>query len=149
MLDKIKSFLSGSSEDEEDTSTLTPEKAATVLLVEVALADGEYVHDEEEKIRQCLRDTFDLDEDESSSLLEEAEELAKHAVDHHRFTSTVKDGMEYETRVKLMENLWRVVMADGKNDASEDSLLRRLAPLLALSDRDRAHARQAAEARQD
>jgi uncharacterized tellurite resistance protein B-like protein len=47
----------------------------------------------------------------------------------------------------MMTHLWSVALADGERDAHEDALLRRLAPLLALSDRDRAEARQAAESR--
>ena len=149
MLEKIKSLFSGTSQIDPDEAGLTPQKAAAALLVETALADGVYARVEEETILQCLKETFALDDAACEELLKDGEDLANKAVDHHRFTSTVKDGLDHETRVRLMENLWRVVMADGENDATGDSLLRRLAPLLALSDRDRIHARHAAEARQD
>jgi uncharacterized tellurite resistance protein B-like protein len=52
-----------------------------------------------------------------------------------------------EQRLSILEDLWRVVLADGERDAHEDALIRRLAPLLGLSDRDRAEARHAASGR--
>ena len=44
-----------------------------------------------------------------------------------------------------MEALWEVALADGERDEEEDSLLRLLANLLGVSDRDSALARQRVE----
>lgn len=149
MLKALKNMFSSSSKTSSDSEDLTPELAAAALLVETALADGEYIHAEEKKIRQCLKATFELDDDAVGALLERAEVHAKSATDLHRFTHVVKNGLSHDQRLTLMENMWRVVMADGNNDETEDSLLRKLGPLLALSDRERVLARQRAEARQD
>ena len=99
---------------------------------------------EEAEILRVLRTGFDLSEKASKALLAEAETLAENAVDHHRFTQVVKT-LPHDQRVAIMSDLWRVVLADGVKDAHEDALIRRLAPLLGLSDRDRALARQAVE----
>jgi uncharacterized tellurite resistance protein B-like protein len=45
----------------------------------------------------------------------------------------------------LMETLWRVVLADGHVDPHEDQLLRRIAGLIYVTDRDRGLARQRAK----
>ena len=43
-----------------------------------------------------------------------------------------------------MRALWQVVLADGARDAEEDALMRLLASLLGVNDRDSALARQRA-----
>ena len=44
--------------------------------------------------------------------------------------------------VALIEALWRVVVSDGRRDPHEDALLRKLAPLIAITDRESAEARR-------
>ena len=45
----------------------------------------------------------------------------------------------------MIEALWSVVLVDGERDAQEDSLLRLLANLLGINDRDSNIARKRAE----
>lgn len=143
MFDALKSLFGGAKsdhkDDEPDTAT-----AAAALMVEAALADGEFSPVEREKIELILREGFKLDEAAATTTLEEAERLVASAVDHHQFTRVVKS-MTQAQRFTIMTHLWMVALADGDKDDHEDSLLRRLSPLLALSDRERAEARQAAQ----
>ncbi|WP_369293636.1 TerB family tellurite resistance protein [Klebsiella pneumoniae] len=44
----------------------------------------------------------------------------------------------------MLTALWQVVLADGNRDMHEDTLLRVVANLLGISDRDNARARQKA-----
>jgi uncharacterized tellurite resistance protein B-like protein len=46
----------------------------------------------------------------------------------------------------LLEALWTVVLTDGERDPHEDALMRKLAPLIAVSDRESAEARRRVEA---
>jgi len=124
----------------------TTELAAAALMVQAALSDGVYADVESDMILDMLKSGFDLDEAAARALLDEAEGLAESAVDHHQFTKVIKD-LPRERRIAFMTQLWRVALADGEKDAHEDSLLRRLSPLLALTDRERAEARQAAQGR--
>jgi len=57
----------------------------------------------------------------------------------------IKDAVPYEDRMAVIEALWEVVLADGKRAAEEDSLLRLVASLLGIADRDSAMARQRIE----
>jgi len=142
MFDTLKRLFSGS--DGPAELEMSPALATGALLVEAALSDGVYADVEEAEILRVLRTGFDLSEKASKALLAEAETLAENAVDHHRFTQVVKT-LPHDQRVAILSDLWRVVLADGVRDAHEDALIRRLAPLLGLSDRDRAIARQAVE----
>lgn len=141
MLDAIKRLLSGEA-TETETREHRVELAAAGLMVQAALSDGDYAEVERHQILQILQSGFELDEATAASLLDEAEGLAESAVDHHQFTRVIKDLPKAE-RMRFMTELWQVAFADGENDAHEDTLLRRLSPLLALSDRERIEARQA------
>ncbi|WP_306017068.1 TerB family tellurite resistance protein [Oceanicaulis sp. MMSF_3324] len=144
MFETLKRLFAGSESPQE--RSLSPELSTAVLLVEAALSDGIYADVEEAEIITVLCAGFGLEKDRAAELLDEAEDLAEQAVDHHRFTHVVKQ-LPRDQRLSILEDLWRVVLADGERDAHEDALIRRLAPLLGLSDRDRAQARHAASGR--
>ncbi|MEQ8404085.1 MAG: TerB family tellurite resistance protein [Oceanicaulis sp.] len=144
MFDAIKKMFQGGANQDAGDDRPSPEIAAAVLMVQAALADREFSPQEREKICQILREGFKLEPARADAVLAEAEEIAETAVGHHRYTQVVKD-MPLEHRKIFMTHLWMVALADGKKDDEEDSLLRRLSPLLALSDRDRTDARQDAE----
>lgn len=143
MIKALKSLFTGSRTAETDSET-SPELATAALMVEAAMTDGVYANVEHDQIMKVLTTGFGLDDDKASVMLAEAEDLIDQAVDHYRFTKIVKE-LPHEKRVEMLTHLWSVVLADGENDAHEDALLRRLAPLLALDDHDRARARQAAQ----
>jgi len=144
MIKALKNLFSGKQEMDADASS--PELATAALMVEAAMTDGVYADVEHDRIMEILTEGFELSQADAEAMLSKAEDLAEQAVDHHRFTKIVKD-LPHEQRMVMMTHLWSVTLADGERDAHEDALLRRLAPLLALSDRDRAQARQAAESR--
>lgn len=53
--------------------------------------------------------------------------------------------MPHEDRAGLMQALWAVALADGARAAEEEQVLRLVANLLGLTDRDSALARQTVE----
>lgn len=143
MLDAIKRLISGE-RDAPQADGHSTELAAAALMVQAALSDGVYADVESDMILDLLKTGFHLDDAKARALLDEAEGLAETALDHYQFTKVIKELPE-ERRMAFMVQLWRVALADGEKDAHEDALIRRLAPLLALSDRQRAEARQAAQ----
>ena len=60
------------------------------------------------------------------------------------FTRTIKDRVELADRHDIIAALWEVAYADGKRSADEESLVRLVAGLLGINDRDSALARQRA-----
>tara|TARA_R110002072_G_scaffold13737_5_gene57637 strand:- start:3141 stop:3590 length:450 start_codon:yes stop_codon:yes gene_type:complete len=144
MFDKLKSWMS--SEPPVAHAEIDPKVAAAALLVEAALSDGIYADVEENSIRKILKSSFGLDADEAARILALAEDLAEDAADHHRFTKVVKACMPKTERIALVENMWAVALADGEKSDFEESFIRRVAPLLAVDDRERVFARSRAEA---
>ena len=49
---------------------------------------------------------------------------------------------EIEKRITLLEMLWELAYVDGELDAAEDMLIRRIAGLIHVEDRDRIEAKQ-------
>jgi len=80
----------------------------------------------------------------AAALRAEAEAAEAHAPDTVRFTRVLKEAVPYDDRAALIEALWSVALADGERAADEDRLMRMIAPLLGVSDRDSALARQRA-----
>ncbi len=120
--------------------------ALAALLVRIARSDGDYAQVEADGIDQLLAARYGLSEAETKALRLEAETLEAEAPDTVRFTRAIKDAVPYEDRLRVVETLWAIVLADGERDEEEDALLRMVAPMLGINDRDSNLARQRVEA---
>lgn len=119
--------------------------ALAALMVRIARIDGRYSAEEVARIDRILATRYDLAD--PAALRAEAEGLEAEAPDTVRFTRAIKDAVPYEEREGVIEALWSVVLADGHRDEEEDALLRLLASLLGVNDRDSNLARQRVAAR--
>jgi uncharacterized tellurite resistance protein B-like protein len=88
-----------------------------------------------------------LTEAEARSLLELAGDEVANASQLYGFTRVVKDNFDHDERVELMEMLWEVVYADGALHDLEASLMRRIAGLIYVPDRESGAARKRAMSR--
>mgnify|MGYP000126723337 CR=1 FL=1 len=118
--------------------------ALTALLVRVARADFSYDAVEQAQIDAIITRRYALSPEGTKALRLEAEQLEAEAPDTVRFTRAIKDAVPYEERIAVVEALWSVVLADAERDEHEDALLRMVANLLGVSDRDSNLARQRA-----
>ena len=116
--------------------------ALTALLVRVARSDESYDDDERVLIDKIAAGRFGLSPFEATALRKDAEQLEAEAPDTVRFTRAIKDQVPFEARIGVIEALWQVVLADGERDDAENALLRMVAPMLGINDRDSALARQ-------
>ncbi len=121
--------------------------ALAALLVRIARSDGDYAPQEVARIDRILAARYGLSPFEAIALRGDAETLESEAPDTVRFTRAIKDAVPYEDREGVVEALWDVVLADGIRDHEEDALLRLVANLLGVNDRDSNLARQRVEAK--
>lgn len=121
--------------------------ALAALLVRVAKTDDHYADEEIARIDRILSKRYGLSPFEAARLRREGETLESEAPDTVRFTRAIKDAVDYDHRISVIEALWDVVLADGERDGEEDSLLRMVAHFLGVNDRDSNLARQRVEAR--
>lgn len=119
--------------------------AMAALLVRVARADDLYAPDEIGRIDAVLRRRYDLVQADAVALRREAEALEAQASDTVRFTRLIKDAVPYEERDAVIEAMWFIALADADRTEDENALLRMVANLIGVSDRDSALARKRAE----
>ena len=119
-------------------------QAMAALMVRIAKSDDDYAITECERIEAILSVLYSLSSAEAAKLRNQAETLEANAPDTVRFTRAIKDAVPYEGRFEVVRVLWQVVLADGERDHEEDALMRLLASLLGVNDRDSAIARQRA-----
>ena len=157
MIDRIKRLFAAMGDAATASPALAGEAggidelhlAAAALLAEVALCDANFDDDERAAIAGLVASRFGLSESQALGLVAAAEKAADDATHLLRFTRVIKDNFNPAERVELIEMIWRVVYADGVLHDYEDSLLRRIAGLIYVSDRDRGEARKRVLARLD
>jgi uncharacterized tellurite resistance protein B-like protein len=149
MLDRLRRLLTGRAPEAQPAAHSFEERqlAAAALMVEAATMDSVFEAAERARIGQLIRERFALGADEAADLIAEAERAAAASAQWHGFTSAIKDGYDHAERVELIEMLWEVAYADGQLHDYEASLLRRIAGLLYVSDRDSGEARKRVLAR--
>lgn len=124
-----------------------PRLAVAVLMVEAALQDERFCERERAAIESLLMRRFTLSAQEYAQLIEAAEAQNKQMVQLHGHTDDISETMEMIERIELVGMLWDVAYADDQLHPEEELLIRRIAGLISVSDRDRVVARQRAQAR--
>jgi uncharacterized tellurite resistance protein B-like protein len=109
---------------------------AGVLLLEAAHVDNECSPEEMEHVVQTLRDKFSLSEDYVAELLELAHLEREQAIDLWNFTNQLNQHFSKDEKLKIMEDVWRVVFMDGRLDKHEDHFAHKLANLLRLNHKE-------------
>lgn len=144
MIARIFDFLAGRdapvAEESEDELSL----AVAALLVEAAQMDETFDDAERSAIERVLAAKFKLDAAALNELVDAAEREVKRSAHYYPFTSKINQGLDAEAKIRIVEMLWQVAYADGVLDAQEDRLLRQVAGLIHVTDRERGLARQRA-----
>ena len=133
-----------SSKSYDSARDISASEAMAALMVRIAKSDDEYSAAEIARIDAVLGLLYKLTADQAANLRQTAEALEAEAPDTVRFTRAIKEEVPYEERFNVVRALWQVVLADGARDAEEDALMRLLASLLGVNDRDSALARKQA-----
>ena len=141
MIESIKHFfelkLSSSNETEESESTLSRiDLASAALLVEVMNSDHELDEREQQEFMEVLQKTYGIEESEMEELSQLATDKATEATSLYEFTRLINDNFDYEQKVMLIENMWRIAFSDKHLDKYEDNLIRKVSDLIYVSHSD-------------
>jgi len=151
MIAKIKALLLGGEGIPEGAKGRHGEDdlhlAAAALLVETACMDGHVDEAELDTIAALLESRFGLNADEARTLIEAGHKAIADSGQLYGFTRIIKDRFSDEERIRLIEMLWEVAYADGHVHHYESSLVRRVAGLIYVTDRDSGAARKRVLAR--
>ena len=116
--------------------------ALAAIFIRIAKLDGSFDISERQKIKELVKNRFDLDEEKIENVLDKAAKLEGQSNDNIQLTKIIKESIAYEERFNLLKDSWTLVMADGKRTYEEDGFMRLFCSLLGLSDKDNAIARQ-------
>lgn len=151
MLDALRELLQGkaapSAEAAEPDREHALRLAAAALMFEIVRADASVDESERTVMRTALQSTFGLSAEETGELVRLAEAESKGAASLYEFTSLVDAGLDASQKKRIVELLWLVTFADGRKDAHEEHLVRRIAGLLHVPHPDFIDAKQRARER--
>lgn len=144
MIDRVLDFLTGKATPAPEKHPGDLQLAVAALLIEAARMDEDFSLDERQTIERVLAERFGLGAREVGDLFAAAERAAHGATQYFPFTREIVKAIRHEERGQILEMMWRVAYADGVLDPHEDMLLRRVAGLIHVDDRERSLARQRA-----
>jgi len=107
--------------------------AAGVVLLKAAHVDSDCSKEEMEHIVATLKDKFDLPENCVDDLLHLARADREQSVDLWQFTSYINRHFSTAEKLAVLEDVWRIILLDGKLDQHEDHYAHKLANLFHLS----------------
>ena len=104
------------------------------LMIEAANTDGEVSQEELNKISYSLINVFKEDPKVVETSLTKAFENKDNSKSLYYYTSKLNKSYSNENKIKLIEVLWEIILADDEIHDFETNLIRRLAGLLYISD---------------
>jgi len=106
------------------------------LLIHAAKIDENYSEKEKKLIMSFteMSSNKKLDNEQINSLIDQAEQYEKNSNQILEFTQEVKK-MDFNTKRRVLEFLWKIILSDNTSDVYESNLMRRICGLLYLPDK--------------
>ena len=134
LFEMFKKLIEVPDDEPQDNNTIV--LAAVSLMLEVARSDSGGEQVEHDLIRSILTNEFKVESELIDNLLEAGLEKVEDATDLFQFTQLINDQYSHEQKEGLIYAMWRVALADGKVQAIEDHIIRRVAGLIHVSHSD-------------
>ncbi len=144
MLQLLKDMFLGEKPKFESAPADRLPVATCAVLLEVALADDAICENERAAIESVLSRRFELTPEEIAGLIAAARTARAARADLFQFTRTLNEMLTPAERQSVMDEVWRVVFADGHLDAHEDHIVHRVGQLLNLTHRQLIDSKQRA-----
>lgn len=119
--------------------------AAATLMFEVVRSDGRIDQVELIYMGEILQREFKLNEQELEELFQLAKSTANEATSLQGFTRDICNNWGNTKRMKLLEYLWTLALADDQIDPHERHLVRKVAGLLYLNEAQISQSREKAK----
>jgi uncharacterized tellurite resistance protein B-like protein len=140
LLDKVREFLQKRNPLAQDQAgapaDLELQAATTILLIEAAYGDEEYIWREHRTIVKGLEREFGLGKREVLKLLERANEIRPPVVKLADVTDVIRDRLTQEQRKEVLRLVWRVIEADGAVEEWEEQFADHIGQAVGLSGED-------------
>ena len=105
------------------------------LLIHAAKIDENYTDIEKKIIKKTLIDLNNISSDQAEELIKRAEKKEVESNQLVEYTREIKKHT-MESRLKIIEVIWKIVYSDNMSDHYESNLVRRICGLMYVSDKD-------------
>ena len=122
------SFLN--KEKNSSDKSIDPYIKIAALLIHAAKIDENYTEKEKIIVIKALIN-LGLKEDNVNEIIKKAEEIEKESNQILEFTKEIKN-LDKDSKIKIVEELWKIIYSDNNPDIYENNLMRRLSGLLYL-----------------
>ena len=110
--------------------------ALGVLLWVVAKADEKFLPQEENQIKEIITNYCNIDKKDLPLVLSSIKEAERQAIDLYSFTSKISEDLNYQMKISILENLFRVACIDKDLDNQELEIIRKISNLFGLEHSD-------------
>ena len=122
------SFLN--KEKNSSDKSIDPYIKIAALLIHAAKIDENYTEKEKIIVIKALIN-LGLEKDNVNEIIKKAEEIEKESNQILEFTKEIKN-LDKDSKIKIVEELWKIIYSDNNPDIYENNLMRRLTGLLYL-----------------
>ncbi len=141
MIESIKNFFENrlAKNDKEEAPNSIVSKVdltCAALLIEVMNSDHELDEREHNEFMTVLQKSYNIAESDLEELTQLAKDEAHEATSLYQFTRLINDSYDYEQKVALIENMWRIAFSDERLNKYEDHLIRKVSELIYVSHSD-------------
>lgn len=106
------------------------------LMSIIAEADEQFSSEEQKTIEKILVSEIGFQPEDVPLILTSAKEAARKRVDLQELTREINKNRDYDQRLRVLEDLFRVAFSDKFLHFAEDEALRRISALLWISHKD-------------
>ena len=137
MINTIRKFFKSNENSKSDNLEGNQDELAYAsLLIEVIKSDDRFDQREHDELLNILGTKLSIDEKALAELSELAQKKSDESTSLYEFTREINDKYQYEEKVQLIEDLWRIAYSDERIDKYEDYVIRKVADLVYVTHSD-------------
>ncbi|MCK5581694.1 MAG: TerB family tellurite resistance protein [Candidatus Omnitrophica bacterium] len=124
-------------EPDTEVSVKVDDKIALgVLLWVVAQADKQFLPEEEDKIKEVLKDRGHVSDEDMPYVLAAVQKAEEERIDLFAFTHEISQDLPFDMKKGILENLFRVACIDNDLAHEEEDIIRKISGLFRLDHKD-------------
>jgi uncharacterized tellurite resistance protein B-like protein len=116
--------------------------ATAALLIRIATVDKELSEARRRRLHAVLKSHFELDDDTTVRLIDDADAANRSAIDLYHFTRQLNDAIDDKGRRQIVKMMWTIIYVDGSVNDLESNIIWRAADLLGVPSRQRVELRR-------
>ncbi|MGH1465014.1 MAG: TerB family tellurite resistance protein [Cognatishimia sp.] len=136
MWDGLITRLKGRSKTQHPLPEPDEQLALGALLVRVAKSDREYHVTEIGEIDKILSNSFNINAVEAAKMRAICEKLEAQAPGTPDFALLIREHVDYAHRLEMVNAMWTVILADGRDTPEEDAALHEIEGHLGIDPSD-------------